>query len=122
MATNGAPYHIESQTEKGLGSSPDKSSVGPSVSHISVAEVGREHLSETLAPHESYEGKHRWDPSATWTEAEERRCVRKTDMMLLSWICVMVSCPCSDMSYQKLIIAVLRLTTRSRQSIERSDR
>ena len=91
MATNGDLYHTESQTEKGLGSSPNKTSAEPSVSHVSVAEVGREHLSETLAPHESYEGKHRWDPSATWTEAEERRCVRKTDIMLLSWICVMVS-------------------------------
>jgi hypothetical protein len=102
MATSGALYHTESQTEKGLGSSPDKTSVSPSVSHISVAEVGREHLSETLAPHESYEGKHRWDPSATWTEAEERRCVWKTDVMLLSWICVMVSSLCSDRAINSL--------------------
>lgn len=99
MTTNGALYQTESQTEKGLGRSPRKSSAEPSVSHISVAEVGREHLSETLTPHESYEGKHRWDPSATWTEAEERRVVRKTDIMLLSWICVMVGIS-RDQPYQ----------------------
>jgi hypothetical protein len=93
MATNGGLYQSESQTEKGLGLSPHKTSDEASISHVSAVEVGREHLSETLAPHESYEGKHRWDPSATWTEQEERRCVQKTDIMLLSWICVMVGSP-----------------------------
>ena len=83
--------HEVSRTEKGLGRNADKSSDGPSVSQISVAHVGREYLSETLAPHESYEGHHRWDPSFTWDEAEERRLVRKTDFFLLSWLCVMVS-------------------------------
>lgn len=61
----------------------------PSTSQISVARVGREHLSDSLAPHETYEGRHRFDPGATWTEQEERRVVRKTDLYLLSWICVM---------------------------------
>jgi hypothetical protein len=51
--------------------------------------VGREYLSHTLPPHESYEGKHRWDPTLEWDEAEEKRLVRKTDMFLLSWLCVM---------------------------------
>ena len=80
-----------SRSEKGLGASGDKASDRPSVSHISIVQVGREHLSDTLAPHESYEGRHRWDPSFTWDEAEERRVVRKTDLFLLSWLCVMVS-------------------------------
>ncbi len=47
------------------------------VSQISVTEVGREHLSDALPPHETYEGRHRYDPGATWTEQEERRVVRK---------------------------------------------
>lgn len=59
-------------------------------SQISVTEVGREHLSDALRPHESYEGLHRYDPGATWTEQEERTVVRKTDFFLLSWICFMV--------------------------------
>ena len=51
--------------------------------------IGRENLSKVLPPHESYEGRHRWDPTFTWTEAEERQVVRKTDFYLLSWLCVM---------------------------------
>jgi hypothetical protein len=64
-----------------------------SYSQISVAPVGRENLSDALPPHETYEGRHRYDPAATWTEQEERRVVRKTDLYLLSWICLMVSVP-----------------------------
>lgn len=62
-----------------------------SASKISVPEVGQEHLAGVVPPHESYEGFHRFDPLASWTVAEERACVRKTDLMLLTWVCVMVS-------------------------------
>lgn len=62
-----------------------------SSSQISIAPVGRENLSDAIPPHESYEGRHRYDPGATWTEAEERKLVWKTDLYLLSWICLMVS-------------------------------
>ncbi|TDZ25838.1 putative transporter [Colletotrichum sidae] len=51
--------------------------------------VGRENLSDLVPPHETYEGRHRWDPAATWTAAEERKVVRKTDLKLLSMLCVM---------------------------------
>ena len=51
--------------------------------------VGRENLSKVLPPHESYEGHHRWDPAFIWTEAEEKKVIRKTDLFLLSWLCVM---------------------------------
>lgn len=53
-------------------------------------QVGRGELAEITAPHESYEGRHRFDPTATWTEEEERRVVLKTDLYLLSWLCVMM--------------------------------
>ncbi|KAL0059372.1 hypothetical protein AAF712_013883 [Marasmius tenuissimus] len=60
------------------------------ISYLSSNEhVGRENLADTLTPHETYEGRHRFDPNATWTPAEERKVVRKTDLYLLSWICVM---------------------------------
>lgn len=77
---------------------PPKKSIngsGPeaaSVSHLSVARVGREELSDALPPHETYEGRHRWDPNFTWTAEEEKKVVRKTDFYLLSWICVMFFC------------------------------
>lgn len=51
--------------------------------------VGRGELADIIPPHESYEGAHRFDPLASWTPEEERRVVRKTDLRLLSWICIM---------------------------------
>jgi len=62
----------------------------PAFSQVTTAPVGRENLSDIVPPHESYEGGHRFDPGATWTEQEERSVVRKTDIYLLSWLCVMV--------------------------------
>lgn len=83
------------EMEKRMDVNPRKVSNGeePSASQVSVTAVGRENLSDSLAPHESYEGRHRYDPGATWTEQEERRVVWKTDLYLLSWICVMVGQP-----------------------------
>ena len=52
--------------------------------------VGRQELAEITPPHETYEGKHRFDPQATWTDAEERRVVRKVDFYLLTWLCLMM--------------------------------
>ncbi|CAP61578.1 uncharacterized protein PODANS_4_1820 [Podospora anserina S mat+] len=51
--------------------------------------VGRSELSDVIPPDDGYEGKHRWDPLATWTPEEEKAVVRKTDIWLLSWLCVM---------------------------------
>ncbi|KAI9870921.1 MAG: hypothetical protein M1830_003631, partial [Pleopsidium flavum] len=85
-------HHLSSsQTEKGLFSSPLDKNVSPaaSFSHVSVVPVGVEHLSDVIPPHESYEGVHRYDPNATWTPEEESALVRKTDLYLLTWICVM---------------------------------
>lgn len=62
-----------------------------SVCRLSVVPVGRENLAEALPPHESYEGRHRWDPTFSWEPSEERKLVRKTDLYLLTWLCVMVS-------------------------------
>lgn len=52
--------------------------------------VGREELADIVRPHESYEGLHRFDPVASWTIEEERKVVRKTDLRLLSWLCLMM--------------------------------
>jgi len=40
-------------------------------------------------PIDSYEGKHRWDPKAEWTEEEERKVVRKLDYKICAWVCFM---------------------------------
>lgn len=52
--------------------------------------VGREELADIVPPHESYEGRHRFDPHASWSIEEERRVVRKTDLRLLTWLCLMM--------------------------------
>lgn len=54
--------------------------------------VGKEQIAGATLPHESYEGYHRFDPLATWTAKEEKAVLLKTDILLLSWVCVMVSC------------------------------
>ena len=52
--------------------------------------AGRAELRDAVRPHETYEGRHRFDPSATWTPEEERKVVQKTDLRLLAWLCIMV--------------------------------
>lgn len=50
--------------------------------------VGRGELADIVPPHDSYEGKHRFDPTASWSVEEEARVVRKTDLKLLPWLCL----------------------------------
>ena len=56
----------------------------------SSAHVGRGELADIVLPHETYEGRHRFDPHASWSIEEERRVVRKTDLRLLTWLCLMM--------------------------------
>ncbi len=51
--------------------------------------LGQGNLVDALEPHDAYEGKHRWDPTAAWSPHEEAVVVRKTDFYLLTWICLM---------------------------------
>jgi hypothetical protein len=52
--------------------------------------VGRQELADIVPPHDSYEGQHRFDPHASWSVEEERRVVLKTDLRLLTWLCLMM--------------------------------
>lgn len=79
-----------SGADKGAGLTQRRTRGSDSPSQASDVQVGREYLAEAVAPHETYEGLHRYDPLATWSEEEERKVVRKTDIYLLSWLCVMV--------------------------------
>ncbi|KAH8883440.1 MFS general substrate transporter [Thozetella sp. PMI_491] len=40
-------------------------------------------------PIATYEGRHRYDPTAEWTEQEEKRLVRRLDMKICTWVCGM---------------------------------
>lgn len=46
-------------------------------------------LADVVPPHESYEGYEFWDPVLEWSPAEERKVVLKTDLFLLSILCLM---------------------------------
>lgn len=71
-------------------SSIKKADLDDSSSDDSTAPVGVEHLAAVVPPHASYEGSHRYEPGASWSTAEEREVVFKTDVYLLSVICLMV--------------------------------
>ncbi|UNI23858.1 hypothetical protein JDV02_009651 [Purpureocillium takamizusanense] len=40
-------------------------------------------------PIPEYEGRHRYDPTASWDPKEEQRLVRKLDYRICSWVCLM---------------------------------
>ncbi|KAI9838987.1 MAG: hypothetical protein M1819_004195 [Sarea resinae] len=46
-------------------------------------------LKEHFEPIDSYEGKHRWDPDFQWEPQEEKKLVRKLDLRICSWVCLM---------------------------------
>ncbi|PHH50951.1 putative transporter YIL166C [Ceratocystis fimbriata CBS 114723] len=79
---------IETPSEVSPSIPAKKAASDISISHIS-AQVGRDHLASVITPDPDYEGLHRFDPTATWTPEEEARVVRRTDLRLLVWICVM---------------------------------
>ncbi|EIW74529.1 MFS general substrate transporter [Coniophora puteana RWD-64-598 SS2] len=47
---------------------------------------------EVYRPPPEYENAHRFDPKATWTWREENRLVRKIDIRIMLWSCLMVFC------------------------------
>lgn len=98
----------------------------PVVQHIDKAvpaAVGRENLHAALPPHVDYEGGHRFDPYASWTAEEEKRVVRKTDIRLLSWLCVMVRLAGRWPQFSfSLTFTVLWIAIRPRQPQQRSRR
>ena len=55
--------------------------------------IGRNESVDTLekfyVPIERYEGRHRYDPTATWTDAEERSLLKRLDLRVCAWCCFM---------------------------------
>ncbi|KAI9744912.1 MAG: hypothetical protein M1818_001838 [Claussenomyces sp. TS43310] len=46
-------------------------------------------LTKFYEPIPEYEGRHRWDPRAEWSAAEEKKLIRKLDYRICSWACLM---------------------------------
>ena len=49
----------------------------------------RDSLERYYVPIERYEGRHRYDPKATWTEAEEKALIRRLDIRVCAYCCLM---------------------------------
>lgn len=62
-----------------------------SVQEINKGETvfGNEDTASFYKPDPSYEGAHRFDPNATWTAEEENQLVRKLDIRICLWACIM---------------------------------
>ncbi|KAI4258526.1 MAG: hypothetical protein L6R42_005034, partial [Xanthoria sp. 1 TBL-2021] len=46
-------------------------------------------LNKYYVPIDSYEGRHRYDPKATWTKEEEQSLIRKVDIRVCAYCCLM---------------------------------
>ena len=46
-------------------------------------------LDKYYAPIDSYEGRHRYDPKATWSKAEEKALIRRLDIRVCAYCCFM---------------------------------
>ena len=56
---------------------------------VDDAETMDDRLRKYYAPIDTYEGRHRYDPTARWTPKEEKRLVRSLDWRICSWCCLM---------------------------------
>ncbi|QRW04072.1 major facilitator superfamily transporter [Ceratobasidium sp. AG-Ba] len=70
-------------------SDPERVSISSDDAGLSHPLVGNEELWRSTRPHDNYEGLHRWDPTATWDAKEEKALVRKIDIRLMTWLCLM---------------------------------
>ena len=54
-----------------------------------IAGIDETSLEKYYVPIDTYEGRHRYDPKATWTHAEEKALIRKLDIRVCAWCCFM---------------------------------
>lgn len=78
------------EVEKGLAKGQAKLSLDNASMSGSDVPIHSGSLADATPPNEDYEGYGQWDPTMTWTQEEERRVVRKTDLALLSALCCMM--------------------------------
>ena len=46
-------------------------------------------LQQYYIPIDTYEGRHRYDPTAQWSHQEEKKLIRKLDYKICAWVCFM---------------------------------
>ena len=76
--TGNQPPHATTSEEDNIGTSLDLKSRSDEVS-----------LDKYYAPIDAFEGRHRYDPKATWTKEEEQSLTRKLDIRVCAYCCLM---------------------------------
>ena len=69
--------------------SKDSEQVAGDLKAIADANESVDSLEKFYVPIERYEGRHRYDPKATWTEAEEKSLIRRLDLRVCAYCCFM---------------------------------
>ena len=67
----------------------EENNIGNSQKGGLLSETDEVGLEKYYMPIETYEGRHRYDPKATWTEAEEKALVRRLDIRVCAYCCFM---------------------------------
>ncbi|KAH0441697.1 hypothetical protein CcaCcLH18_01957 [Colletotrichum camelliae] len=87
---SGTPSVNSAIEQKGERLNVDDKSAASSSKQAASAEVWAVGGSaELYEPIPEYEGRHRYDPKAEWSEKEEKKLVKKLDYRICSWVCLM---------------------------------
>lgn len=76
--TGAQVYQATASEEQNVGNNLD-----PDIKNDDVS------LNKYYVPIDSYEGRHRYDPKATWTKEEEQSLIRKLDIRVCAYCCLM---------------------------------
>ncbi|KAM0752772.1 MFS general substrate transporter, partial [Meredithblackwellia eburnea MCA 4105] len=77
---------VKTASTRERGSTISSSSTASTFSQLSVFDDPA--LVSYFTPPDEYEGRHRFDPSARWTEEEEQAVVRKIDVKICAFVCL----------------------------------
>ncbi|KAJ0342765.1 hypothetical protein COL154_011519 [Colletotrichum chrysophilum] len=87
---SGTPSVNSAIEQKGERLNVDDKSAASSSKQAASAEVWAVGGSaELYEPIPEYEGRHRYDPKAEWSEKEEKKLVKKLDYRICCWVCLM---------------------------------
>ncbi len=75
--------NLKGQDQLTSGSDTDRFSQVSSKNYVSSGVYASGVSADFYEPIPEYEGRHRYDPSAEWTEKEEKRLVRKVCLLYL---------------------------------------
>ncbi|MCJ1230111.1 hypothetical protein MMC12_006782 [Toensbergia leucococca] len=87
--SNGRPTSSHTVESSSVSSSLSDPKSAEKTANIKSDVYREEGLQEFYVPIASYEGRHRYDPTAQWTEKEERSLIRRLDYKICSWVCFM---------------------------------